>query len=96
MTGPKNTIFEELADEDEESCLQEELLPQVLDGQSTSFHCNAELEVPGLAAPLNPGSQFSSSQDLTLSSEESPQPSLQCIGRISQLLFGRRNNHPSK
>jgi hypothetical protein len=32
MTGPKNTIFEELADEDEESCLQEELLPQVLDG----------------------------------------------------------------
>jgi hypothetical protein len=57
---------------------------------------HAELEAPSLAAPLNPGSQFSSSQELTLSSEESPQPSLQCIGRISWLLSGRGNNHPSK
>ncbi len=87
MSGPKNATFEELTDEDEESCLQEELSPQALDGRSCST-VPAELEAPGLA-PLNPGSHFSSSQ-------ESPQPTLQCIGRTSWLLFGRRNRHQSK
>jgi len=36
MSGPKNATFEELTDEDEESCLQEELSSQALDGRSCS------------------------------------------------------------
>jgi hypothetical protein len=54
MTGPKNTIFEELADEDEESYLQEELLSQVLDGQSTSFHCTCRTRGTWLSCSLEP------------------------------------------
>ncbi len=87
MSGPKNATFEELTDKDEESCLQEELSPQALDGRSCPT-VPAELEAPGLA-PLNPGSHSSSSQ-------ESPQPTLQCIWRTSWLLFGRGNSHQSK
>jgi len=83
MSGPKHATFEELTDEDEESCLQEELSTRALDGRGCS-----EFEAPGLA-PLNPGSQSSSSQ-------ESPQPTLQCIGRIYWLLLGRGNSHQSK
>ncbi len=83
MSGPKHATFEELTDEDEESCLQEELSTLALDGGGCS-----EFEAPGLA-PLNPGSQSSSSQ-------ESPQPTLQCIGRIYWLLLGRGNSHQSK
>jgi hypothetical protein len=87
MSGPKNATFEELTDEDEESCLQEELSPQAFHGRSCST-VPAELEAPGLA-PVNPGSHFSSFQ-------ESPQPALQRIGRTSWLLFGRGNSHLSK